>query len=322
MSETLIPSRFLVRGGTASAVAALNEIPKFRELVFETDTRKFKLGDGSTAYNSLNYVVTDATITTTDVTTNNATTSKHGFLKKLSNNANEYMDGTGNWSAPSGAIGDQASVTYTEGAAPSTPASGKVITYAKTDGLMYSKDDAGTETLMSGGAGGGGGYSEGTSFPGGPSTNDKFFRTDLGWLCYYDGTRWLTDFEIALPALANIGQTGSGTAFGVYWYHALRQDYGLYLTKWSATTYVPTTNDGTKYWTCRLEWLTDANVATSLVSFTTASDTASRFTFHEQAINAVLSSSARALASTNSVKTSTPGNVLLLPTVYARLIVT
>lgn len=167
-----------------------------------------------------------------------------------------------------------------------------------------------------------GGMAAGTSFPGSPATNDLYYRTDLGWICYYDGTRWLTDFEIALPALANIGQAGSGTAFGVYWYHALRQDYGLYLTKWSATTYVPTTNDGTKYWTCRLEWLTDANVATSLVSFTTASDTASRFTYHEQAINAVLSSSARALASTNSVKTSTPGNVLLLPTVYARLIVT
>jgi hypothetical protein len=40
-----------------------------------------------------------------------------------------------------------------------TPASGKVNVYAKADGLMYSKDDAGTETLMSSGAGGGGGTS-------------------------------------------------------------------------------------------------------------------------------------------------------------------
>lgn len=45
--------------------------------------------------------------------------------------------------------------TFTEGAAPSTPASGKVALYAKADGLLYSKDDAGTETLVSGGAGGG-----------------------------------------------------------------------------------------------------------------------------------------------------------------------
>lgn len=47
----------------------------------------------------------DATLTTTDITTNNATTSKHGFLKKLSNSATEYMDGTGNWSTPAGGGG-------------------------------------------------------------------------------------------------------------------------------------------------------------------------------------------------------------------------
>lgn len=46
------------------------------------------------------------------------------------------------------------SVTFNEGSAPATPASTKVVTYAKSDGLMYSKDDAGVETLMSGGAGG------------------------------------------------------------------------------------------------------------------------------------------------------------------------
>jgi hypothetical protein len=46
--------------------------------------------------------------------------------------------------------GDQ--VVFDEVSAPSTPASAKVTIYAKADGLMYSKDDAGTETLMSGGA--------------------------------------------------------------------------------------------------------------------------------------------------------------------------
>jgi hypothetical protein len=42
---------------------------------------------------------TDAGIATTDVTTNNASTSKHGFLKKLSNVATEFMNGVGNWVA-------------------------------------------------------------------------------------------------------------------------------------------------------------------------------------------------------------------------------
>ncbi len=40
-------------------------------------------------------------LATTDVTTGNATTSKHGFLKKLSNVASEFMNGVGNWVAVS-----------------------------------------------------------------------------------------------------------------------------------------------------------------------------------------------------------------------------
>lgn len=47
--------RFLVRGGTAAAIAALNEIPLAREIIYETDTRKWKVGNGVTHYNSLPY---------------------------------------------------------------------------------------------------------------------------------------------------------------------------------------------------------------------------------------------------------------------------
>ena len=40
-------------------------------------------------------------------------------------------------------------VTFAEGAAPGTPSAGLVIAYAKTDGLLYAKDDVGTEKLLS-----------------------------------------------------------------------------------------------------------------------------------------------------------------------------
>lgn len=46
---------------------------------------------------------------------------------------------------------DIPSLTFVEGAAPSTPAAGKGVIYQKADGLFYSKDDAGNETLMSSG---------------------------------------------------------------------------------------------------------------------------------------------------------------------------
>ena len=54
--------RFRVRGGTAAALAALNEVPLDRELVFEVDTGRAKLGDGVTAYNALPYTAGGAPV--------------------------------------------------------------------------------------------------------------------------------------------------------------------------------------------------------------------------------------------------------------------
>jgi len=58
-------------------------------------------------------------------------------------------DSSGTITAVAGSgIADQGAFTYldaTEGAAPGTPASGKARIYAKSDGRIYSKDDAGVE---------------------------------------------------------------------------------------------------------------------------------------------------------------------------------
>lgn len=55
--------------------------------------------------------ITEAMQVLADNTTNNATTSAHGYLKKLDNDATHYMDGTGNWSTPATAPQDMAHVT-------------------------------------------------------------------------------------------------------------------------------------------------------------------------------------------------------------------
>lgn len=60
---------------------------------------------GATALTIAAGAVTEAKMTLADNTTNNASATKHGFLKKLSNVATEYMDGTGAWSVPSGGGG-------------------------------------------------------------------------------------------------------------------------------------------------------------------------------------------------------------------------
>jgi len=130
MPTSTLDYRFKVRGGTAAALASVNEIPLARELVYETDTGKAKLGDGLTAYNSLAYVggasaptgtgfrrivagvengaasfPAESEVTFTDITNNNASTSNHGYLKKLSNVSTEFMNGQGNWATPSGGGG-------------------------------------------------------------------------------------------------------------------------------------------------------------------------------------------------------------------------
>jgi hypothetical protein len=47
----------------------------------------------------------DADATLTDITTNNSSTTKHGFLKKLDNDSTHFMDGQGNWTVPAGSGG-------------------------------------------------------------------------------------------------------------------------------------------------------------------------------------------------------------------------
>ncbi len=69
-------------------------------------------------------------------------------------------DGTSKDSQVTGIIVDDSdnvdglgSLTVGEIAAPSTPASGNVVIYAKTDGLLYIKDDTGLETELTSGGG-------------------------------------------------------------------------------------------------------------------------------------------------------------------------
>lgn len=53
--DVTIPYRFKVLGNTADALAADPGIPRERELVVETDTGFFKIGNGTTAYSALPY---------------------------------------------------------------------------------------------------------------------------------------------------------------------------------------------------------------------------------------------------------------------------
>lgn len=215
-------------------------------------------------------------------------------------------------------------IDYNEGAAPATPAASKVRLYAKTDGLLYSKDDAGTETLVSGGAGSGG-ISSGTSFPGGAASNDLFYRTDRDLLYFYDGTRWVTvsTYRAELSGAGDVaqGQTNTTACYARSSVH--HTTYDLYLMSLYATTYVATTNNGTNYWTVSLgnPSAAQADFTNVLVTFNTSAHTANNWTTTETAINAAMGTSRKVLSlGTSSGKTGTPGGLYLTGFVEYRLI--
>lgn len=62
----------------------------------------YYLKNSGTSNNPAWSTIGDADLTLADVTTNNSSASKHGFLKKLNNLSNYYMNGQGNWSIPEG----------------------------------------------------------------------------------------------------------------------------------------------------------------------------------------------------------------------------
>ena len=58
--------------------------------------------NGTNVFLGGTFNITDANLSMSDITTNNSSTGQHGFLKKLSGTSTQYMDGSGNWSTPSG----------------------------------------------------------------------------------------------------------------------------------------------------------------------------------------------------------------------------
>ena len=118
------------------------------------------------------------------------------------------------------------------------------------------------------------GTPSGTAFPASPTTSFLFFRTDLGWACYYDGAQWLTLHEYHIPQIVTnyvqsaIGIAGAGET-------ALRTDFAPYFTRYAIQTNAAATNNGTNFWTITFRTLNSArSAATTLHSFTTAGDTA------------------------------------------------
>lgn len=95
LTRTISTTAPLTGGGALSSNLTIAFSNQSANLVFAGPNT------GAAAYPTFRALV-EADTTLSDITTNNATTGRHGYLKKLSNVATEYMDGTGNWSVPPG----------------------------------------------------------------------------------------------------------------------------------------------------------------------------------------------------------------------------
>lgn len=115
---------------------------------FDSTTGKLIKDSGLTlsGTNTGDQTISDATISITDITTNNATTSAHGFLPKLDGGTTEFLRADGTWVVPSGS-GDVVG--------PSSATDNAIVRYDGTTGKLIQDsgvtiDDNGTINIPSG----------------------------------------------------------------------------------------------------------------------------------------------------------------------------
>jgi hypothetical protein len=163
----------------------------------------------------------------------------------------------------------------------------------------------------------------GTAFPSTDITiaaGDRFFRTDLGFECYYDGARWLTVQVVPMVLLPNRTTVAANTI----WDTRVRTDMALYVEYYAISTNVAATNNGTNFWTITCQGVNlGLTAATTVYQPNTSADTAATETDHSGAVAAgSVAPANNAFLRVSANKTLTPGNLTLAVTAYTRLIVT
>lgn len=164
-------------------------------------------------------------------------------------------------------------------------------------------------------------FDTGTAFPGSPAADDLFYRTDINFLCYFDGTRWLTTQVFTHEInIANVAATTDDIAAFLF-----RHSYDPYVTHISVHSNVLTTNNGTNFWTVAFADL-DGVYANPTVyhSFSTGTtpDTAGTNTDHStgtMSVTPVLTK--KKYGKLTVTKTLAPGNLYVTALIEYRLIV-
>ncbi len=172
------------RRGTAAAWVAANSVLGQGEIGLETDTKKFKVGDGTTAWNSIGYAAAQA-----------------------SHHTAHESGGADAITSLQAAILLAGEALFTQIPTPSNPASGLNKLYFKSNGQLYSLNSSGVETAV---AGSGGGASDATLTvsdittnnvstsahgfaPKAPNDTSEFLRGDGAWAAPTDASLTVSD---------------------------------------------------------------------------------------------------------------------------------
>ena len=183
-----------------------------------------------------------------------------------------------------------------------------------TERRLYAlEEDAKRRKTMGETAGG-----SGAAFPTGISAGFRFFRTDLGFACYYDGTRWLTENEYS------VGRYFDTPAAGTYIIAPLHGLYAPYITRRATVVRTSATNTAVNYWNVTILGVDSAQAATTTVDVaTTAAQAASTWATGSAVPSATSTPTNNAALDLNIAATGVPSILTAIGvTVFYRLIIT
>jgi len=164
------------------------------------------------------------------------------------------------------------------------------------------------------------GTAQGTSMPGGPSTNDRIFRTDLGLVFYYDGTRWLSlqQYTIAFAIRDAFMPRAATTSSAVVAQPLFvpTNDFWIENFQWSA--YVSTPSSGTQYWDIDFRKVIAA-AGSSIATDTTNGDTTNEWQKHTKTVGALLGTTTDSIDVTLT-RVSTAGAIYFTAAMVGRIV--
>ena len=163
-----------------------------------------------------------------------------------------------------------------------------------------------------------GGTQSGTSFPGSPSTGQKFYRSDRNIEYVYDGTRWLSTQLICIPIVSQALLQPMTSTEEMRTANPAYNLYSFYLEDFILST-ISAGSTGTHYFNFTLYSSGGASFTVLSNTLTTQSHTVGHSVGQRQSLNLVIPST-QALFNLTHAEVGSSANASITATLFGRLI--